>query len=149
MEVTPNAWINLAVFNNRVAAKALQRFLEQEGIESRLHDEHALQRFWFLSSPRGASRVEVRKASLETANQTLDSRREGKALLQKAVRCPSCQSLRVQYPQMTRKFILPTLVAQVGVLFGVMQREFYCEDCHYIWMKSPRVGPRTRAHAKA
>lgn len=148
MQANPHAWINIAVFDNQGAAKALQSFLEKEGFESRLYDERTLQRYWFLTPPRGGSQVQVRKESFETAKQTLDTKREANALLQKAIRCPSCQSLRVQYPQMTRKFMLPTLVAQVGVFFGVMQRECYCEDCHHTWVKSSRAASRTPVHEK-
>jgi len=34
---------------------------------------------------------------------------------------------------MTRKFILPTLIAHLLVLLRFMRRECYCEDCHYTW----------------
>jgi len=55
------------------------------------------------------------------------------AALQGAIRCPSCASLRVSYPQMTRKFILPTLLLHLGIIFRVIQHECYCEHCHFIW----------------
>ncbi len=56
-----------------------------------------------------------------------------RALMAEAMRCPSCHSRRVQFPQMTRKFILPTLMAQVFLLLGVLRPEYYCQDCHYAW----------------
>jgi hypothetical protein len=35
---------------------------------------------------------------------------------------------------------LPTLVAQVLVLTGFMEQEYFCETCHYTW----RPGARRR-----
>jgi len=52
------------------------------------------------------------------------------AILEKAVHCPSCGSLRVNYPQMTRKFILPTVILHLGIIFRAIDHECYCESCH-------------------
>jgi hypothetical protein len=54
-------------------------------------------------------------------------------VLQKAIHCPSCGSLSVSYPQMTRKFILPTVLLHLGILLRVIDHECYCETCHFTW----------------
>ena len=48
-------------------------------------------------------------------------------------------SCRVQFPSMTRFFIVRTLIAQVGVWLGFMQRENFCEKCQFTWVQ-PRPG---------
>ncbi|HUA69267.1 MAG TPA: hypothetical protein VMA13_12025, partial [Candidatus Saccharimonadales bacterium] len=37
------------------------------------------------------------------------------------------------YPQMTRKFFLPTVMLHLGIIFRVIDHECYCEHCHHIW----------------
>jgi hypothetical protein len=39
----------------------------------------------------------------------------------------------VQYPQMTRKFFLPTLLLHLGIIFRIIDHEAYCEHCHFLW----------------
>ena len=34
---------------------------------------------------------------------------------------------------MTRKFILPTILLHLGIIFRVIDHEYYCEHCHYFW----------------
>jgi hypothetical protein len=55
------------------------------------------------------------------------------AVLTKALHCPACGSLRVNYPQMTRRFILPTILLHLGIIFRVIEHECYCEHCHHMW----------------
>ena len=52
-------------------------------------------------------------------------------VLAQAIHCPSCGSLRVSYPQMTRKFILPTVLLHLGIIFRMIDHECYCEHGHY------------------
>ena len=78
--------------------------------------------------------VQVPGASYEEVSASLQANPRTQAFLESAIHCPSCNSPRVQYPQMTHKFILPTLVAQLMVLLRIMKRECYCEDCHWTWV---------------
>ncbi|HEV2320542.1 MAG TPA: hypothetical protein VGV18_12375, partial [Verrucomicrobiae bacterium] len=54
-------------------------------------------------------------------------------ILEKAIHCLSCGSLRVNYPQMTRRFFLPTVLLHLGIIFRVIGHECYCENCHMTW----------------
>jgi hypothetical protein len=58
-------------------------------------------------------------------------------------RSTNCASLHVEYPQMTRKFFLPTLLLHLGIIFRVIKHECYCENCHCIWNLPERL-PATR-----
>jgi hypothetical protein len=52
---------------------------------------------------------------------------------QKAIHCPECGSLRISYPQMTRKFLLPTRFLHLGIIFRLIRHQAYCENCHHVW----------------
>jgi hypothetical protein len=47
--------------------------------------------------------------------------------------CPDCGSLQTSYPQMTRKFILPTILLHAGILTRLIDHQWYCEKCHCMW----------------
>ena len=53
-------------------------------------------------------------------------------ILDGEVRCLECGSARVEFPQFTRKFITTTLIG-LGCLLGVVEKRFYCTDCHFTW----------------
>ena len=148
-------WATLAAFDDEAGAEPLHQLLRGEGFESRIADERKLQRLWFLAQPQAGVHVQVAEDRFPAAKDTLVNSPRGEAVLRDAIRCPSCNSSRVQYPQMTRKFILPTLVAQLLVLFGLIRRECYCEDCQYTWVRERKpeaASPRGRssiAKAKA
>ena len=127
--------VNVATFDELVDAEALRGILEGEGIEARVQDERRLQRFWFVAKPQAGIHVRVPLSMLELARQRLESNPNAANLLRKAVRCPSCQSCRVDYPAMTRKNALPALVAQVAAALGIMRHQCYCENCHFTWVR--------------
>ena len=154
MNTSPSThnWVNVAAFDQVTAAKALQSFLKKEGFEARIYDERGLQRYWFWTKPQAGIHVQAPGGSYERVRECLEADPIAQAFLQKAIRCPSCNSPRVQYPQMTRKFILPTLVAQLAVLLRLMKRECYCEDCQNTWViasSTSSAAPRsTRIRSK-
>jgi len=126
-------WGNVAIFENASDGKLLEMDLKNKGFETRTYNDKLLQYFLFLCPPHATIRVQVRGDDFKSAACFLDHDPATSALLQKAVRCPSCGSLRVQYPQMTRKFFLPTLFLHLGIIFRVIVHEAYCEGCHWLW----------------
>src|SRR5262245_40311548 len=132
--------LTLVTFNSLEPAEALKHRLEEAGIHAVVHDESKLQKYWFLTAPTAAQKVEVDRRDFETAKRLLAECSEHETLLKDAVRCPECGSSRIEYPQFTRKFITPTLVEIVTVL-RLVPREFYCEDCHYTWPREAQKDP--------
>jgi hypothetical protein len=126
-------WVNAAVFEESNAAQVLEAFFKSKGIETRTYNDKILRLFLFLRPPRMTFRVQVRHGFFKYATDLLDTDPGVPAILQKAVHCPDCGSLRVEYPQMTRKFFLPTLLLHLGIIFRVIEHECYCENCHCIW----------------
>jgi DNA-directed RNA polymerase subunit M/transcription elongation factor TFIIS len=136
---SPQVWTDVAIFERPETAKALRAVLEESGYTARVHDERKIQRFWFLVSPHAALQVQVPDSESETVTYYLNTTPGTRALMAESIRCPACHSPHVQYPQMTRKFILPTLIAQVFVFLGIMKPEYYCEDCHHTWQSGKQT----------
>jgi hypothetical protein len=146
-----NPWMRLAVFNTEEPALALGAHLQKQGVDVRMNDERNLQRFWFLTRPRAGYSVEVQEASFAAVQDRMDADPRMTSLLQEAIRCPSCNSLRVEYPQMTRKNILPTLLAHVFMAVNLMKPQCYCEACHFTWRpkRQNRADSRFASRAQA
>src|ERR1700722_3583131 len=142
------AWVNVAVFENVTDGQILETRLKNKGFEARTYKGRLLPLFLFLCPPHATFRVLIRQNDLKNTADFLAADPGATALLQKAIRCPSCGSLRVQYPQMTRKFFLPTLLLHLGIIFRVIEHEAYCESCHFLWnlpkngMPLPKRAPR-------
>lgn len=144
-------WSDVATFENPGDGQLLEIDLKNKGFETRTYNDKLLQLFLFLCPPHHTVRVQVRGNDFKNAAYFLDHEPATSALLQKAIRCPCCGSLRVQYPQMTRKFLLPTLLLHLGIIFRFIEHEAYCESCHWLWSlqkKTATVPPKARvAHA--
>jgi hypothetical protein len=141
-------WGNLAIFENPGDSRVLEMELKDKGFETRTYDDKLLQFFLFLCPPHATIRVQVRGNDFDDATRFLDHEPATSALLQRAIRCPSCGSLRVQYPQMTRKYLLPTLLLHLGIIFRVIVHEAYCESCHWLWcLPKTRVSAPSEARA--
>jgi hypothetical protein len=125
------AWADIAVFENFNDSKALETFLRNKAFNVRIHDDKVFRYFLFLCPPRVTYRVQVRRADLKSADHLLET--SAPNLLQPALHCPECHSLRAVYPQMTRRFILPTILLHLGIIFRIIHHECYCQHCQHTW----------------
>lgn len=125
------AWTDVAVFENLNDGKVLEVFFKGQGMEARTYDDKMFRYFLFLRSPQVTYRVQVRQNHFEDATKLLQAKTP--KVLDWALHCPSCGSLRVNYPQMTRKFVLPTVLLHLGIIFRIIEHECYCENCHAMW----------------
>jgi hypothetical protein len=124
-------WVDVAVFENINDGRILETFLRDREIEARTYHNKWFHALLFLRPPQVTWRVQVRKDQHVKAVLLVESSHP--PTLEKAMHCPSCGSLQVNYPQMTRKFILPTILLHSGILFRVIGHECYCEHCHMTW----------------
>ena len=138
--------IPVATFITRSAAEPLQRRLTEAGIQAEVHDELKLEKLWFVSKDRSGARLEVPSDQFERAYQLLLDWDAAAGALREAVRCPECKSLRVQYPQFTRKSFIPNLLMGALAAIGQVEKQYYCEDCHYTWPKEGTKPSALRAH---
>ena len=129
-------WADVAVFEDINASRTLETFLRAKGLETRTYDDRIFRRFLFLRPPEVTYRVQVRESYLKSADECMAA--DTPALVQQALHCPSCGSLHVSYPQMTRKFMLPTVMLHLGILFRVVAHQCYCNNCHFMWELPPK-----------
>src|SRR6266436_7710359 len=115
--------IPVAIFNDHAKAEPLRERLAQSGIQAEIHDELRLEKLWFVSKPAAGVRLDVPASQFERAQQLLLDWDMAEGALRGAIRCPECKSLRVDYPQFTRKLFVPNLVMGLFAEIGLMERE--------------------------
>lgn len=135
-------FISIAAYNQREPAEQLTAKLRDAGYDSELFDE-SLEQKWhlFQISPHAQFRVRVRAAEYERALDQLKQWEGKDEALNAAVHCPECGSTLVEYPQFSRRTLLGALPA-VAAAAGVIEKDYYCEACHYTWpAEMPKPGP--------
>ena len=85
-----------------------------------------------MSKPQANAKVLVTEEDFERANKLMVEWEASDPEIGSAIRCPQCKSPRIEYPQLTRKFITPS-IASVLFALKIFQKEFYCQDCHFTW----------------
>ena len=63
-----------------------------------------------------------------------------------AIRCPDCKSFRVDFPQFTEKSVLTNVTMGLIAELGFIERQYYCEDCHFMWTRPDSRVIRIRPH---
>src|SRR2546423_1550879 len=138
--------IPVAMFNERAKAEPLRERLAGCGIPAEIHDELRWEKLWFGSKPATGVRLEVPASDFERAEQLLLDWDQAEGALQGAIRCPECRSLRVDYPQFTRKSMLTNMAMGLVAELGLVEKEYYCQDCHFTWPKEGTKPRRDRPH---
>lgn len=129
--VSQQRWVDVAVFEDVNDAKIIESFLTKKRLEARTYNEKFFRFFLFLHLPRPTYQVQVRYNSLKFAGELLDA--SAPEALQRAIRCPACNSLHVAYPQLTRPSPLSTIRLHLGLIFHVLDHECCCERCQRRW----------------
>jgi predicted Zn-ribbon and HTH transcriptional regulator len=136
----------VALFSKRATADCLQKRLVENGIAAEVHDELRLEKLWFVSKRVTGVRLEVPADQFEKTCEWLYEVDAAEGALREAIRCPECKSLRVEYPQFTRKFLIPNIAMGLMAAVGAVDKEFYCEDCHFTWPKEGSKHSALRPH---
>ncbi len=139
-------WTRIALFLDVAAAELARGRLARVGVQAELHPGPLVARLWFVSKRERGLRLEVPVSESETAAFLLHQWENGTGVLQAAIRCPGCGSLRVDFPQFTEKSIFTNVAMGLAAEAGLIERYFYCEDCHNTWPKPPLKRGRPRAH---
>jgi len=143
-KMTGKSWVSVAVFEESNDAQVLETHFKNKRIEARIYNDKLLRLLLFLCPPRVTFRVQVRHGFFKYAMDLLEIEPGVSAILQKAFHCPDCGSLRVEYPQMTRKFLLPTLLLHLGIILRLIEHECYCENCHCLWHLPAKLASQVR-----
>src|SRR6516162_1662782 len=135
-----------ALFEDRAEAEPGQQRLRRAGVSAEIHDELGVARLWFVPKRRAGVRIEVPARQAELCRVLLLKWDAQEDVLRKAIRCPECRSLRVDFPQFTRKSVFTNLAIGLMAELGLVEREYYCEDCHCMWAGPATKAQRARAH---
>jgi len=135
----------VALFSRRTSAEQLCSRLRERGIPAEVHEELRLEKLWFVPKGAAGARLEVPAAQFELAERMLLDWDAADAF-RDAIRCPECGSFLVDYPQFTRKSVMTNLALGLVSSVGMVEKEFYCQDCHYTWPKEGGRPHRVRPH---
>ncbi len=136
--------VTIATFDDPAKAKHLKQRLQDAGLKADLHNQGRLQSVVTMSEPHANAKVMVAEEDFEAANKFMAEWEVTDPKIGAAIRCPQCKSPRIQYPQLTRKFMTPWL-ASIMFALKIFPKEFYCEDCHFTWGKDGDPLPRPAA----
>ena len=132
--------VTIATFNEPGKARQLKERLQLAGLHADMIDEGHIQKVAFMSKPQANVKVQVDDNDFERAQKLMIEWESSDPDIGSAmIRCPQCGSSRIEYPQMTRKFMTPAL-ASVLFTLKIFPKEFYCEDCHFTWSNDEKSG---------
>jgi hypothetical protein len=136
--------IPVVLFSDRASAQTAHQQLAQAGVDARINEHPPMAKLW-LSARQGAGvRLEVPADQFEMAAGLLLGWDEG--TLRQAIRCPECRSLTVNFPQYARHSLLTNLAMGLLSRLRIIDREYYCEDCHFTWPKAGHQARRDRSN---
>jgi hypothetical protein len=138
--------IPVALVSNREMAESIQRRLSEEGFAAIIREETLRQKLWFVSRQSAGVQVEVPPDQFEAAEKRLEYWAAAEGGVAGAIRCPECGSFRVEYPQYTPRSTLTNLAMGLAAEVGVVEKDYYCEACHYDWPKEGGKPRRERRH---
>jgi hypothetical protein len=132
----------VAIFETQEEGERAAALLRQVGIEAEA-DEHVWwETVWFVT--KSACRYAHLSVAAEDSEAALERLQvlAAESKLPGAIRCPECHSLRVHYPQFTGKFTLPNVWMALAAEAHLIEKDFYCEDCHATWPREQKVDHR-------
>ena len=135
--------VTLATFNDRDHAQPVVDRLQQAGFHPTVRDESAWQAR-HLAEHLASVKICVDEQEYEPAKDKLKEWDSTEHWLDQAVTCPECHSPDVDYPQVTRKFVLPALHALLYRL-GIEEKQFYCNTCQHTWPTRIKMEPERDA----
>lgn len=116
-------------YDNYIAANMMLQQLEHEGIKAYLQDEYTVTIDPVLSNAIGGIKLMIYKPQLPRALELIDIL---ELSYKKAVACPQCGSLNVQYITQPKK-VTNWLSAVLTWLFGgyaiAVKQVYHCFDC--------------------
>lgn len=124
--------VTIATFNEPAKAKHLKDRLQEAGVKADVYNEGQMQAVAFMGKPQANAKVMVEEHDFQKAHEFMVEWEPNDPQIGAALRCPNCQSPRIEYPQMTRRFFTPWL-ANVLFALRIVEKEFYCRDCQNTW----------------
>jgi hypothetical protein len=131
--------LTVATFNDAEKAIVLKNRLQNAGVHVEMSDESTTQALMFFHKNLASVRLQVERNDWDRVKKMLADWDAADGALRDALQCPDCKSPRVSFPQLTRKFPMPLFVFSILVKIGLIEPEFYCEDCKFTWPETVPV----------
>lgn len=121
-------------FDNFDQAQEAAAILVNNGFGATAHDESSVQKYFLMSQPVAAAKVDVESSQWADARKFVSQRvASGDEVLCQAWRCPDCGGFEVQYPQFSRKSVIPALSMDLLAAGKMVEKKCYCQECKATW----------------
>ena len=140
--------ITVANFSHPTEADPIVAWLESEGIECFVTNEHTVTMNWLYSNAIGGVGVQVKAADVERANEILqavlstdavggepiptDSETDQESDATSEIRCPQCGSENVYYEKFSRRLVFASWVI-LSVPLPFFKKKWKCRECEHLF----------------
>ena len=140
--------ITVANFSHPTEADPVVAWLESEGIECFLTNEHTVTMNWLYSNAIGGVGVQVKASDLARANEILqvvlnpdvirnestpaDSETGQESDDNSEIRCPQCSSENVYYEKFSRRLVFASWVL-LSVPLPFFKKKWKCQECECLF----------------
>lgn len=140
--------ITIANFSHPTEADPVVAWLESEGIECFVTNEHTVTMNWLYSNAIGGVGVQVKAADVERANGILqavlnpdavegestpsDSEMDQDSDGTSEIRCPQCGSENVYYEKFSRRLVFASWVI-LTVPLPFFKKKWKCRECEHLF----------------
>ena len=140
--------ITVANFSHPIEADPVVAWLESEGIECFVSNEHTVTMNWLYSNAIGGVGVQVKAAEVERANEILqavlspaavgnestlsDSDMDQGSDATSEIRCPQCGSENVHYEKFSRRLVFASWVL-LSVPLPFFKKKWKCRECEHLF----------------
>ena len=157
LDTSEEELITVANFSHPTEADPVVAWLESEGIECFLTNEHTVTMNWLYSNAIGGVGVQVKAADVERANEILQvalnpdligvalnpDTIEGESTLigsetdqgndnDSEIRCPQCGSENVYYEKFSRRLVFASWVL-LSVPLPFFKKKWKCRECEHLF----------------
>ena len=140
--------ITIANFSHPTEADPVVAWLESEGIECFVMNEHTITMNWLYSNAIGGVGVRVKAADVNRANEILqavstpdaaadeptpsDSEMDQESDATNEIHCPQCGSENVYYEKFARRLVFASWVI-LTVPLPFFKKKWKCQECEHLF----------------
>lgn len=122
----------IAAYEKKEDAENMHRYLVSKNVPAAFVDLTVQEAENAIPPEFARYQVQVPENDEKAAEQAVHGSEEGIQLLQPAVKCPECGSLRIIYPNIPRNFLV-SAVMRVMVKMHVLDGQYLCMSCQHEW----------------